>query len=188
MAGGGWKGLQWSWECGKPSLVWSNHSCLSIILPPLLPPSDLSQTVTPHTCLSPPFHYSHLTGQRIRVTPWWTSFLSEYIPSFYLSPITPSSLAGIWRVTLGQFNLVPTSYCSLTQCRSLPPVDIPPSSTLSLCFPRFTPPLPSFATQNCQFPHLSLLLSIHLSFLRRTFDIWGRCVSGRVVQVGLVML
>lgn len=106
VGGGGWKGLQWSWECGKPSLVWSNHSCVSIILPPLLPPSDLSQTITHHTCLSPPFHYSHLTGQRIRVTLGGPLSFSAHIPSFYRSPITPSSLAGIWRVTLGQFNLL----------------------------------------------------------------------------------
>lgn len=109
--GGGFgvKGLQWSWECGKPPLVWSNHSSLSIILPPSLPPSDLSQPITPQSCLSPPFHYSHLTGQKIRVT--LGGFLSSptslslHLPSFYFSPITPSSLVGIWRVTLGQFNL-----------------------------------------------------------------------------------
>lgn len=109
--GGGFgvKGLQWSWECGKPPLVWSNHSSLSIILPPSLPPSDLSQPITPQSCLSPPFHYSHLTGQKIRVTLGGLlsspTSLSLHRPSFYFSPITPSSLVGIWRVTLGQFNL-----------------------------------------------------------------------------------
>lgn len=109
--GGGFgvKGLQWSWECGKPPLVWSNHSSLSIILPPSLPPSDLSQPITSQSCLSPPFYYSHLTGQKIRVT--LGGLLSSptspslHRPSFYFSPITPSSLVGIWRVTLGQFNL-----------------------------------------------------------------------------------
>lgn len=109
--GGGWcvKGLWWSWEYGKPHLVWSNHSRLSIILPPLLPPSDLSQPITPQSCLSPPFHYSHLAGQKIRVTLGGplSSPTSHFVHlrSVSFSPITPSSLVGIWRVTLGQFNL-----------------------------------------------------------------------------------
>lgn len=107
--GFGVKGLRWSRECGKPPLVRSNHSRLSIILPPSLPPSDPSQPITPQSCLSPPFHYSHLTGQKIRVTlggPLSSpTSLSLHLPSFSFSPITPSSLVGIWRVTLGQFNL-----------------------------------------------------------------------------------
>lgn len=87
----------------------SNHSRLSIILPPSLPPPNPSQPITPQSCLSPPFHYSHLTGQKIRVTlggPLSSpTSLSLHLPSFSFSPITPSSLVGIWRVTLGQFNL-----------------------------------------------------------------------------------
>lgn len=55
------KVLQWSQECGKPPPMWSNHSCLSIILAPPPPPSNLSPPCHP-------FHYSHLTSQRIRVT------------------------------------------------------------------------------------------------------------------------
>ena len=50
MAGGGGVGVRefevkrlwWSWECGEPPPVWSNHSWLSIILPPPLSPSNPS--------------------------------------------------------------------------------------------------------------------------------------------------
>lgn len=135
MAGRGFgvKGLRWSQECGKPPLVWSNHSHLSIILPPSLPPSDLSQPIAPQSCLSPPFHYSYLTGQKIRVTlggPLSSpTCLSLHLPSFSLSPITPSSLVGIWRVTLGQFNL---SSPSASQPLSLPSMGIPLQQVVTL--------------------------------------------------------
>lgn len=81
---------------------------------PLIPLSNLSQPITSQSCLSPLFHYSQLTSQKIRVTlgspptsPY--CYFSLHLPSFYFSPITPSSLVGIWRVTLGQFNLSSSS-------------------------------------------------------------------------------
>ena len=149
----------------------SNHNCLSIILPPSPPPSNLSLPIMPQSCFSPPFHYSHLTGQKIRVTfggPLASStFHSLHILSFYFSPITPSSLVGIWRVTLGQFNLLsPSAFQGVAA--SCPQAY--PSTGLSACFLHFTPPLPSFTTQNFLFPHLSLLFSIHF-FFKLTSDI-----------------
>lgn len=70
MAGWGFevKELWWSWECGKPSSVQSNHSRPSIILPLWYLHSNLSQPITSQSCLSPLFHYSQLTSQKIRVT------------------------------------------------------------------------------------------------------------------------
>lgn len=115
MAGWGFevKELWWSWECGKPSSVQSNHSRPSIILPLwYLHPTFLNPS--PHRVASLLFHYSQLTSQKIRVTlgspptsPY--CYFSLHLPSFYFSPITPSSLVGIWRVTLGQFNLSSSS-------------------------------------------------------------------------------
>ena len=155
--------------------VWKSHPwCEAIIAGSLssCPPSATSfQPITPQRCLSSPFHYSHLSGQKIRVTlggplssPRPFSRSPSTFPSFYFSPITPSSLVGIWRVTLGQFNL---SSPSATQPSWVPqPSHLwpYPSSGLSLCFLHFTPPLPSCATQDFLFPHLSLLFSISLSF------------------------
>lgn len=118
----------------------SNHSRLSIIQPPPLPPSNLSQPITPQSCLSPPFHYSHLTGQKIRVLlggPLSSPYLSFsfHIPSFYFSPITPSSLVGIWRVTLGQFNLTSPSATQTSRVLQ-PPIYgyTPPAGCHSLVF------------------------------------------------------
>lgn len=152
----------------------SNHSRLSIILPPPLPPSNLSQPITPQRCLSPPFHYSHLTSQKIRVTlggpPSSAYPLSFHLPTFYFSPITPSSLVGIWRVTLGQFNLSSPSGTQPGRSAAASGPWAYPSSRLSLCFLHFTPPMPSFATQNFLFPELSLLLSICSSFFQLTSD------------------
>lgn len=69
MAGWGFevKELWWSWECGKPSSVQSNHSRPSIILPLwYLHPTFLNPS--PHRVASLLFHYSQLTSQKIRVT------------------------------------------------------------------------------------------------------------------------
>lgn len=115
------KGLQWSWECGKPPLVWSNHSQLSIILPPSLPQSNLSTHHSSKLPLPPP---SIIPTSLVRKLGWHSVALPLHhfplllhLPPFYFSPITPSSLVGIWRVTLGQFNL---SSPSATQPASVP--------------------------------------------------------------------
>lgn len=108
--------------CGDHESVENHPWCEAIIAGSLsscplhyLHPTSLNPS-TPQSCLSPPFHYSHLTSQKIRVTlggppsSLYLSFsLSFHLPSFHFSPITPSSLVGISRVTLGQFNLLSPS-------------------------------------------------------------------------------
>lgn len=118
----GWKG------CSDHGCVENHPWCEAIIASslsscPLHYLNPTSQPITPQSCLSPHFHYSHLTSQKIRVTlgslPSLPFFFSPPppLPSFNFSPITPSSLVGIWRVTLGQFNL---SSPSATQPAAVP--------------------------------------------------------------------
>lgn len=83
---------------------------------PLPSPSNLTPPIIPQRCLSPPSHYSQLTSQEIRVT-LGSPHSSLHLPSFYISPITPSSLVSIWGVTQGQFNL--RSPLSHSTCRLL---------------------------------------------------------------------
>lgn len=193
MAGWGFgvKGLRWSWECGKPPPVRSNHSWLSIIQPPPLPPSNLSQPITPQSCLSPPFHYSHLTGQKIRVTLGGPPLLS--LPLFLLPPcvflfLTHYSQFTGWYMegdTGPIQSLVPVSHSDF-QSAAASHLWLYPSAGLSLCLLHFTPPLASFATHNFLFPHLSLLFSIYLSFFKLTSDFLKSCVSlGRCFKMAL---
>ncbi len=81
----GVKGLQWSWECGKPPLVQSNHSRLSIILPPPLPPSE---PITPLSRLPPP---SIIPTSLIRKLGWHSTALSPLTTSRSLPLLPPSS-------------------------------------------------------------------------------------------------
>ena len=112
-------------------------------------------------CLSPPLHYSQLTSQKIRVTlgrspssPELSLSVSLHLSS-YFSPITPSSLVGIWRVTLGQFNLsFPSSHSvywsAAVSCLYIPIHQVvtlfsaPPTSPALLCYTKLS--ISSFVT------------------------------------------
>lgn len=164
----GWKGRGDHGSVEKPPVVRSNHSRLSIILPPS---ATSIQPITPQRCLSSPFHYSHLTGQKIRVT--LGGPLSSPRPFFSLSLHLPlvlflthySQFTG-WYME-GDTGPIQSLVPSATQPSWVPqPSHLwpYPSSGLSLCFLHFTPPLPSCATQDILFPDLSLLFSIYLSF------------------------
>lgn len=131
----------------KATLVQSNHSRLSIILPPSLPPSSLSPPAALQRCLQCPLHYSQLTSQKIRVKlgrpssfgSLFSSLFSHH-PSFYFSPITPSSLVGIWRVTLGQFNLFSLSNHSVCWSATAPCLYLPIQPVVTLFCASHTPP------------------------------------------------
>lgn len=164
----GWKG------CSDHGSVESHPWCEAIIASslsscPLHYLNPTSQPITPPSCLSPPFHYSHLTSHKIRVT-----LGSPPSPTFSFSPSPPSLF--LFLTHYSQFtgwymkgdtgpiqSLVPISHSaclSATASRLWAYF----SSRSSLCFLHFTPPLLSFATQNFPFPHLSLMFSIYLSF------------------------
>lgn len=133
----GWKGRGDHGSVEKPPVVRSNHSRLSIILPPS---ATSIQPITPQRCLSSPFHYSHLTGQKIRVT--LGGPLSSPRPFFSLSLHLPLVL---FLTHYSQFtgwymegdtgpiqSLVPVSHSAFLSAAALPSMAIPLQRVVTL--------------------------------------------------------